>query len=112
MPKTELHFPCSVCQEIFVRIPTSPTPEAQYAEIQEWLKEKEPKCEKCSGGTWSWTNVVAPQFSLKILKEAFDKIKNEPPRLESAFIVVSCERWRWMKRHGFIQDDSGEKNED
>jgi len=50
MSKTEVHLPCSSCQEIFVQIPTSPTPETQYAEIQAMLKEKEPKCEKCSGG--------------------------------------------------------------
>ena len=47
MAKPEVHLPCFSCKEIFIQIPTSPTPETQYAEIQAMLKKKEPKCEKC-----------------------------------------------------------------
>jgi len=64
--KTEVHLPCSSCQEIFVRIPVSPTPETQYAEIQAMLKEKEPKCEKCNIIEWMTDENEEPKYTYEL----------------------------------------------
>jgi len=91
-PKTEVRLPCSSCQEIFVQIPTSLTPETQYAEIQAMLKEKEPKCENCIEVI---PNNLADEIAAKALEKALNTVFAEP----SAF-------YHWLR-----SKDSGETND-
>ncbi len=57
MAEIEIEFICSSCQVDFVYKCFDPDTE-KWAEIQDLLKEKEPKCEKCVCGAWSWGQVI------------------------------------------------------
>lgn len=94
MPKTEVQLVCSSCKEEFICHIAPQAPEEKWTQIQDLLKEKEPKCEKCRGGAWLWTNTAVPTFKLDALEAAMRRIQSEAPRLEPEIVYVSFDRWK------------------
>ena len=68
----EVHLVCSSCKKEFRRSIDDKDP-ACWTTVQEWMKEKEPKCEGCSA-LW-YGNMATSSFSLETFKRAIESLK-------------------------------------
>jgi len=97
--KTEVHLVCFSCQEVFIRYPAPRIPEEQYAEIQEWLKEKEPKCENCREGFRVLLDENAPSGMLYYIDTKYLSFKPQdmgPGKIELKPRGVGASTMTWQ----------------